>query len=92
MTHPFTDEDQRIAHLRKKKQRNLAYRISGIVIVLCIVLMGVNTLLGNALQAIRPVFWLEALAVSTFGFFWLVIGQALLCDPKEIIEGSSSEE
>ena len=96
VTHPFTDEDQRIAHLRKKKQRNLAYRISGIVIVLCIALMGVNTLLGNALQAIRPVFWLEALAVSTFGFSWLVKGQALLRDPKEIIEGasegSSSEE
>jgi len=54
--------------------------------------MGVNTLLGNALQAIRPVFWLEALAVSTFGFSWLVKGQALLRDPKEIIEGASSEE
>jgi hypothetical protein len=54
--------------------------------------MGVNSLLGNALQAIRPVFWLEALAVSTFGFLWLVKGQALLCDPKVIIEGSSSEE
>ena len=92
MTHPFTDEDQRITHLRKKKQRNLAYRISGIVMFPCIALMGVNTLLGNALQAIRPVFWMEALAVATFGFPWLVKGQALLRDPKEIIEGSSSEE
>ena len=89
---PFMDENQRIAHLRKKKQRNLAYRISGIVMFPCIALMGVNTLLGNALQAIRPVFWMEALAVATFGFSWLVKGQALLRDPKEIIEGASSEE
>ena len=54
--------------------------------------MGVNTLLGNALQAIGPAFWMEALAVAIFGFSWLVKGQALLRDPKEIIEGASSEE
>jgi len=91
VTHPFTDEEQRIAHLRKKKHRNVVYRLSGIVIVLCIVLIGVNAALGDALQAIRPVFWLEALAVSTFGFSWLVKGQALFSDPKQIIEGASEE-
>jgi len=89
VTHPFTDEKQRTAHLRKKKQRNRLYRLSGIVIVLCMVLIGVNAALGDALQAIRPVFWLEALAVTTFGFSWLVKGQALFRDPKQIVEEAS---
>ena len=91
VTHPFMDEKQRTAHLRKKKQRNRLYRLSGIVIVLCMVLIGVNAALGDALQAIRPVFWLEALAVTTFGFSWLVEGQALFRDPKQIVEGASLE-
>ena len=89
VNHPVTNEEQRKAHLRKKKQRNLVYRFSGSIIFLCIILIGVssalgigvNSALGGALQAIKPVFWLEAIAVTTFGCSWLVKGQALLRDP-----------
>ena len=66
----------------KKKQRDMVYRACGIVIFLCVVLIGVNFLLGGALDAIKPVFWLEALAVIAFGISWMIKGQVLLKDPR----------
>jgi len=67
---------------RKKNRRNLVYRACGAVIALCIVLLAVNAAIGDTLQAINPVFLLEAIALLAFGFSWLVKGEALLGDPR----------
>ena len=82
VTHPITYVQQREKERRKKKYRNLVYRFCGIVIGLCIVLLIVNFLIGDVIQAIKPVFWLEAIAVVAFGLSWLVKGEALLGDPR----------
>ena len=68
---------------RKKAQRNLVYRISGIVILLCVVLLIVNFVSGNPVLGINPVFWLEAIALVAFGIAWLVKGEALIRDPRD---------
>lgn len=80
--HPVVDAELRAAEGRQKRFRDWVYRICGIVIVLCIVLIGVNSLLGDVLESIKPVFWLESIAIITFGFSWLVKGQVLLKDPR----------
>ncbi len=61
---------------RRKQQRNTAYLICGIAIVLFLVLIVVvNFLPGNSwLQPLHPILVLEALASFTFGFAWFVKG------------------
>lgn len=81
--HPLADdEEKRKKERRQKRYRDWVYRICGLIIALCIVLLFVNILLEDALKAIKPVFWLESIAIMTFGFSWLVKGQALLKDPR----------
>jgi len=54
----------------------------GIVIVACIVLMLVNGFFldDTSLEDIKPVFWLESLALWAFEVSWLVKGEALFKD------------
>ena len=75
-----------MAHDRKptprKLQRNVVYRVCGVAIVVCIVLIAAvklwhqETLLGLA----NPVFWLESVAVWSFGLSWLTKGETILKD------------
>jgi hypothetical protein len=69
---------------RRKKARNLIYRICGYTIAASIVAMLVGaTLPGSAsLEQLHPTFWLESLAVVAFGVSWLVKGETLLRDRK----------
>ncbi len=79
----FTKTTPGATRTPKKKQRDMVYRACGVVIFLCVVLIGVNFLIDiAALQALKPVFWLEALAVIAFGISWMIKGQVLLKDPK----------
>ena len=57
-------------------------RGSGIVIVACIGLMLVNGFFldDTSLEDIKPVFWLESLALWAFEASWLVKGEALFKD------------
>lgn len=66
----------------KKLVRNRIYRGCGIVMLACIVLMGLYSLAGkpDALSAVKPVFWLETLALWAFGFSWFVKGETLWKD------------
>lgn len=76
-THP----DREPEPTRRKKQRNLLYIGCGSVIVLCIVLIAVVKLaIGEAspIIDIKPVFWLESIAVVAFGFAWLVKGETYI--------------
>ena len=70
---------------QRKLHRNMVYRICGTIIVACIVLIAVVHLPAIAKPAapLKPVFWLEAMAVMTFGVAWLTKGEAILKDEKQ---------
>lgn len=69
----------------QKRTRNVVYRICGWVIVGCLVLAVVAGVgLGTDLKAeLRPLFWLESVAVLAFGVSWLVKGETLFRDQPE---------
>jgi hypothetical protein len=67
---------------RQKLQRNMVYRVCGIVILVCVALCPVvmTGTVKHWLAGFCPVFWLEATAVFSFGFAWLVKGETILKD------------
>jgi hypothetical protein len=68
----------------RKKLRNRVYRGCGYAMLACVALMLVYNLLPAAqaasLKFLRPIFWLETIAVLSFGISWLVKGETLLKD------------
>lgn len=68
----------------QKLIRNKIYRISGLVIATCVLILIIYFALPDPLVAslkpLKPVFWLEAIAVMAFGFAWLVKGEVFLAD------------
>ena len=54
------------------------------MILVCLVLQVVtdNLLPRAVVDAVHPVFWLEALAVIAFGVSWLVKGETVLRDDQ----------
>jgi hypothetical protein len=71
--------------LIEKKQRNIVYKICGIIILLSIVLIflySVIPALHKQFIKYKPIFWLEALSLLAFGFSWLTKGEGLLPDKK----------
>jgi hypothetical protein len=69
----------------QKKRRNRVYEVCGWCILACIALIWVYHMFfkHTAVSAIKPVFWLEALALWAFGISWFVKGETLLKDVKE---------
>jgi hypothetical protein len=71
---------------RRKLQRNIVYRVCGIVMAICILLMTIYTFLPKSatscLEGFRPIFWLETLAILAFGISWLTKGEAILADEE----------
>ena len=77
----FTRTDPAMGRTKQKKIRDLIYRGCGIVIALCLALVPIESLvIGAPIQGIRPLFWLEAIAVVAFGISWLVKGETILKD------------
>lgn len=66
----------------RKLVRNQVYRVCGWIILACIALIGLYNLVGRgtALDALKPVFWLEATALWAFGLSWLTKGEMLWPD------------
>lgn len=68
----------------KKRLRNIVYRICGFIIIGAILLLGLNAILPDSIQALyehlEPVFWLESIAIIAFGFSWFVKGEGILQD------------
>jgi hypothetical protein len=66
----------------RKRTRNAVYRVCGVVILLCLVLAAVTGLVlaPEVKDALRPLFWLEAIAVFAFGVSWTVKGWNLFPD------------
>jgi len=70
---------------KAKRKRNRVYKVCGIIILLCIILLllySVIPALHKQFKAYKPIFWLEALALLAFGLSWLTKGEALFPDKK----------
>jgi len=77
----FTRTDPSVPMTEKKRQRNVVYRASGIIIVVCLVLIAVlNVVPPGPIDDLQPVFWLETIASVSFGVSWLIKGETLLKD------------
>jgi hypothetical protein len=77
----FTRTDPCRPMTPEKRMRNVLYRVSGILIVVCMALIAlVNLLPTDAIDDLQPVFWLETVASVSFGVSWLVKGETLLKD------------
>jgi len=66
----------------QKLIRNRVYTVCGVLILVCVLLIGLYKSLGEAseLAVLRPVFWLETIALWSFGFSWFVKGETLWRD------------
>lgn len=87
----FTKTKPKAPPTRRKLQRNWVYRICGYVMIACIVLMTLYYVLPEGWVApfkpYNPVFWLETLAILSFGISWLVKGEGILKDEPAVAEG-----
>jgi hypothetical protein len=67
----------------QKKIRNIIYRTCGILILLALLLLFAGSLKimpPSYFKTFRLTFWMETLAIESFGFAWLVKGEALFKD------------
>jgi hypothetical protein len=62
----------------------VVYRVCGIAMAVCILLMTIHTFLPEqaaaALKDYHPIFWLGTIAILSFGISWLTKGEAILKD------------
>ena len=82
----FTKTDPHGTPTPRKQLRNHVYRVCGLVMFLYVLILGVYTLLPRDLAAVfavyHPIYWLEALALFTFGVSWFTKGEAILKDEE----------
>lgn len=67
----------------RKRVRNRVYRTCGVIMLVCLVLIGVDFFFlvdVPAVEALHPIFWLEAIGLWAFGFSWFVKGETLWKD------------
>jgi hypothetical protein len=67
---------------RQKVVRNRVYVTCGIIMIICITGIALASLglMGAAAATYKIVFWLEAVALTSFGFSWIVKGELLWKD------------
>lgn len=79
----FTSSDQPKPYTKAKVNRNKLYYICGFTMFLCLVLIAVYMLwLKNFpfFVNLKPVFWLETIALIAFGVSWITKGQVIFKD------------
>jgi hypothetical protein len=80
----FTKTDPNKSPSRRKLQRNKVYKACGYTMGICILLMAIYLFLpdtmASLLEAYKPVYWLEAVAILAFGISWFTKGKAILMD------------
>lgn len=78
----FTRTAAGVGPTPQKLKRNRVYRVCGIIILACIAAIAIDgALLDQApLASLKPIFWLETIALWAFGFSWLTKGEFLLKD------------
>jgi drug/metabolite transporter (DMT)-like permease len=80
----FTKTDPKLIPTPRKTNRNRIYLVCGYTIVAAIALIAIYKVLPNDIEMrlaeLKPVFWLESIAVVAFGISWLTKGEAILKD------------
>ena len=80
----FTKTDPNKSPSRKKLQRNKVYKACGYMIGICLSLIILFSLLPDTkvafLEAYKPVYWFETLAILAFGISWFTKGETILKD------------
>jgi cytochrome bd-type quinol oxidase subunit 2 len=72
---------------KEKKLRNKVFRTCGVIIICSIVLIALYGFFGESndrLNELKPVFWLEWLALFAFGISWLVKAKLVLKDHSRV--------
>jgi hypothetical protein len=80
----FTKTKNKTTMTQQKRQRNMVYKVCGYTMAACILLIAILALIPASsktfIDGIKPVFWLETIAIIAFGVSWLVKGEAILKD------------
>ena len=80
----FTKSDPTQPATRRKLQRNQVYRVCGYLIIWALIAIALLGFLPDNLTAafadLNPIFWLESVAVISFGVSWFVKGEGILED------------
>jgi hypothetical protein len=81
----FTKTDPETPPTPQKLKRNVVYRICGGAMLLCFLLIPIYTYLlpdnlVASLAPLRPIFWLESIAIFAFGISWFTKGEGILRD------------
>lgn len=78
----FTRTDPHLPPTRQKRRRNVLYRVCGIVIVVCLGLIGATNLVlsEQVRHQLHSLFWLESIATWAIAAAWLVKGGLFLTD------------
>lgn len=81
----FTKTKKKGEESEEKLKRNKVYVICGVVMLVSIALIVVFSLWfeGATIAEVKPVFWLESLALLAFGVSWFIKGETLLKDAPE---------
>jgi hypothetical protein len=84
----FTIKDENKKTTKMKKRRNVLYKAVGIIMLSCIFLIFIYLTSLNCghlqdLKKYKPVFWLETIALCSFGVSWLIKGKTLMTDKKD---------
>ncbi len=78
----FTKTKKGVSSTPEKMNRNRIYVTSGVIMLACIASIALYHafLKETPVAAIKPVFWLESLALWAFGWSWFVKGETLWKD------------
>ena len=78
----FTKTRKGVPPTPEKKIRNRIYVVCGVIMLACIASVALYhaLLTETPIAAIKPVFWLESLALWAFGWSWFVKGKTLWMD------------
>ena len=91
MTHPTGRPELEEPMTPEKKKENAMYKASGWTIIFCIILIALfeglflndwSPLKSDFVKAFYPVYWLEAIAVVSFGVSWLTKSKAVFGENK----------
>jgi hypothetical protein len=79
----FTKSADDAIKTEEKNQRNVVYKVCGIVMLVSILSIGIimnNDYLKETLNYYQPTFYLESIALWAFGISWLIKGEIMLKD------------
>jgi len=80
----FTKTGPNKSPSKRKLQRNKVYKACGYTMGICLLLITIYSFLPDTmasfLEAYKPVYWFETLAILAFGISWFTKGEAILKD------------